>query len=309
MYDLPNGIELRHFRAFVAVAEELNFTKAAGRLFIAQQALSKQIHQLEQRIGVQLVDRSTRHVELTAAGEALYPQARGILGRVRDAVSTVREVEGQGAPLALGFTAPMEHQALEPALEEWLAVRDDLDLLIVHGDPLDPSGGLRSGETDVAFVFGPFQTDGLDLFDLFSEELGVALAKDHPLAEQATVSIAELVEQSTFLFPTSDSIWQSFWDAAEYRDGVPISYAGHYRTLEGLVSLLKTGRGIRIATEQLTSTIGRSEVVWRPVPGLPAVQHSLAVRSGDERPMITGFVEVVRRHFARESHGTTRLDR
>ena len=298
MYDHPNGIELRHLRAFVAVAEELNFTRAAGRLYIAQQALSKQIRQLEQRVGVQLVDRSTRHVELTPAGEVLYPQAQSILGRVEDAVSAAREVEDQPAPLSVGFTAPIEHPALEKALEEWVGLRDDADLFIVHGDPLDPSGGLRSGLADAAFVFGPFETEGLELVDLFSEPLGVAMAKDHALAEQSSVTIDELIAFSTFLFPTPDPILHRLWDATDYRDGRPTNYAGHYRTLEGLVSLLKSGRGVRITTEKFVSTMGRSELEWRPVPGLPEVHHALAVRTGDDRPMIAQFVELVRRHFA-----------
>lgn len=84
------SIELRHLRAFVAVAEELNFTRAADRLHLAQQALSTQIRQLEDRVGEQLLQRTTRKVELTAAGEAMLEHARAVLGGADRAVAAAR---------------------------------------------------------------------------------------------------------------------------------------------------------------------------------------------------------------------------
>jgi acetyl esterase/lipase len=90
----PDAIELRHLRAFVAVAEELNFSRAAERLFVAQPALSRQIRALERLIGVELLRRSTHQVELTAAGEALLSRARPMLGDLDEAVATTRTAAG-----------------------------------------------------------------------------------------------------------------------------------------------------------------------------------------------------------------------
>src|SRR5512142_2768537 len=91
----PEGIELRHLRAFVAVAEELNFGRAAERLYVSQPALSRQIRALEQVLGVELLRRSTHRVELTVAGEALLERARRLLRDVDEAVATTMAVGGE----------------------------------------------------------------------------------------------------------------------------------------------------------------------------------------------------------------------
>ncbi|HEX6418466.1 MAG TPA: LysR family transcriptional regulator, partial [Acidimicrobiales bacterium] len=91
----PDGIELRHLRAFVAVAEELNFGRAASRLYLSQPALSRQIRSLERHVGCDLLRRSTHGVELTLAGDALLDRARDLLHGVDDAVSATRAVGGE----------------------------------------------------------------------------------------------------------------------------------------------------------------------------------------------------------------------
>src|ERR1700740_1341943 len=90
----PDAIELRHLRAFVAVADELNFGRAAARLYLSQPALSRQIRNLERLVGCDLLRRSTHRVELTLAGEALLDRARGLLRDVDEAVSATRSVGG-----------------------------------------------------------------------------------------------------------------------------------------------------------------------------------------------------------------------
>src|SRR5215207_11474091 len=91
----PDAVELRHLRAFVAVAEELNFGRAAARLYVSQPAFSRQIRSLERLVGCELLRRSTHRVELTLAGEALLDRARGILRDVDEAVSTVQSLGGE----------------------------------------------------------------------------------------------------------------------------------------------------------------------------------------------------------------------
>jgi epsilon-lactone hydrolase len=114
----PDGIELRHLRAFVAVAEELNFGRAAERLYISQPALSRQIRSLEQLVGCELLRRSTHTVELTLAGEALLDRSRKLLSDVDEAVTATLAVGGE----LLGRIARM----LEP-MEGLLS--DDRDLI------------------------------------------------------------------------------------------------------------------------------------------------------------------------------------
>src|SRR5205807_335640 len=100
-------VEMRHLRALLAVADELNFTRAAQRLHLTQQALSGQIRQLEERVGARLVERDSHHVALTRAGEKLCEQARPLLVRAEHAVAAARAASDEGARLTVGYIAPL----------------------------------------------------------------------------------------------------------------------------------------------------------------------------------------------------------
>ncbi len=136
-------IELRHLRAFVAVAEELNFTRAAKRLFIAQHALSAQIRQLEDRIGTKLLERTTRSVSLTEAGEVLSAQARLLLADADTVVAATRAAGATRTPLTVGFVAAVNHPEMSHALDRFSQAHPEVELMINFGDQLDPTGGLH----------------------------------------------------------------------------------------------------------------------------------------------------------------------
>jgi acetyl esterase/lipase len=111
----PESIELRHLRAFTAVAEELNFARAAARLYLSSPALSRQIRMLERLVGCDLLRRSTHHVELTLAGEALLDRARGVLADVDDAVARTRAVGGELSGQMARLWAPVNEAGLDVA--------------------------------------------------------------------------------------------------------------------------------------------------------------------------------------------------
>lgn len=145
MRQAPDAIELRHLRAFVAVAEELNFTQAAGRLYLSQPALSRQIGALERLVGCDLLRRSTHRVELTLAGEALLDRARTLLADLDDAVSATRSVGGELVGRANKMWAPLsdvgvdgEVGAMRTAYEGMLAQAAVPDAVVVH--PLTAGG-------------------------------------------------------------------------------------------------------------------------------------------------------------------------
>ena len=103
----PDGVEVRHLRAFVAVAEELNFSRAAERLYLSQPALSRQIRMLERLVGCELLRRSTHRVELTVAGEALLDRARAVLAALDDAIAAAQSVGGEHAARVMRLWAPV----------------------------------------------------------------------------------------------------------------------------------------------------------------------------------------------------------
>lgn len=285
-------IELRHLRAFVAVAEELNFTRAAKRLFIAQQALSAQIQQLEARIGAQLLERNTRSVSLTPAGEALCGQARLLLSSAEAAVSAARQASASATTtLTVGFVAAVVHADVSVALDRFGEVRPDVELFVRFGNLLEPSGGLRDREVDAAFVYGPFDRRDLVLTPLYADRMGVAMSAGHPLASKTDLTIADVVAEPTFDFPTPDAEWRAFWSADAFRNGEPPRYVAQFRTLEGLVTALRGGLGVHLAAEGLKA-IG-DDLAWRHLPELPPLEHSIARRADDDRPVVAELVEVV----------------
>jgi DNA-binding transcriptional LysR family regulator len=155
-------MELRHLRYFVAVAEELNFTRAAARLHTSQPSLSQQIRQLEAGVGVRLLERSRQHVALTSAGRIFLREAKEILGRVEHAGRLAKQAaDGRAGDLSVG-TFPAADVRILPALRPLLAAHlPDLRLILHSKYAVEPVAGLLAGTLDVAFVRGPIESDEL----------------------------------------------------------------------------------------------------------------------------------------------------
>src|SRR5918992_4011556 len=195
-------VEIRHLRSFVAVAEERNFTRAAERLHLAQPALSAQIRQLEQRMGVQLLERTTRKVDLTPAGEALLERARTLLDGVEAAVQHVQDTAA-GRPgrlrAALAATAWL---ALTPlALRAFAEAVPGAQVSVQDISFDDPTGGVRDGTTDVAIIWTPLDETGLDVEQLIEEPRRIVLSRDHPLADAPQITVEDVIGEP---FPVSE---------------------------------------------------------------------------------------------------------
>ena len=279
-------VELRHLRALVAVSDELNFTRAAERLHLSQQALSAQIRQLEQRVGTRLVERDTHHVQLTPAGMQLCEHARPVLAGAERAVEAARAARPR---LVLGLRAPQTRTMARAALDLFAERRPDVDVVIRFGDLLDPSAGLRGGEVDVAVVAGPFDSAGLELQTLWREPLGVALAADHPLAARAEVTLAEFLDQPIVDVPTHDQIWRDHWYALSHRHGRPPVVGSTAHSMEGMLEAIRAGLGVAATLASVTSE--HDGIEFRPLVGLGPVEFRVGRRAGDGRREVTDFVD------------------
>jgi DNA-binding transcriptional LysR family regulator len=188
-------VQLRHLRSFVVLAEERHFGRAAARLHIAQPALSQQLGRLEHEIGTRLVDRSTRRVELTAAGRLLHERAREILATVDRTTSDLDLLAtGRAGKVRLGFVGTATYDVLPRVTQRIRTELPDLDLDL-RGELLGPAllDALRAGELDLAVLrLGPARPDDLVTVVLREEALVVALPADHPAAALAEVDLADL---------------------------------------------------------------------------------------------------------------------
>ncbi|MEU6745357.1 LysR substrate-binding domain-containing protein [Spirillospora sp. NPDC046719] len=194
-------MELRQVRYFVAVAEELHFGRAAERLHIVQPTVSQQIRRLEREFGLDLFDRTTRNVTLTAAGGAFLPHAHAILRSVFSATDAMAALRAeQESTLRLGTNVGLGGRldALLTALTE-RAPR--LMVELVSAAPASRLQQVRDGDLDAAFIRGADHGPGLELLSLWSDALVVALPARHPLAAQEEVALADLADLPLRIVP------------------------------------------------------------------------------------------------------------
>jgi DNA-binding transcriptional LysR family regulator len=198
------NVELRHLRYFVAVAEELHFTRAARRVHIAQQPLSAAIARLEQQLGVTLLERTTRRVQLTEAGEALLEPARAALRAVDEALEAARAAgRGETGELAVGLSSGAWY-GLEPLFDTVRERHARLRLHVRQQSTLPLLDDLRAGRLDLAVGLCVQDPGGLEIQRLKDEPVFVAVPEGHRLARRETVALAELAEETVALDDPAD---------------------------------------------------------------------------------------------------------
>ena len=197
--------DLRLLRYFVAVADELHFTRAAARLHIAQQPLSAAIRRLEADLGVELFRRTTRRVELTDAGRALIEPARIALRAADDALAAARAAgRGVAGDLQLGLSSGARY-GLEPLFAALAERHPALNLHTRHDSAAPLIDAVRHGRLDLAVTFGAQIPDDLDHLRLKDEPVVLAVAATHPLADRPDVALAELRDETFALDVPGDN--------------------------------------------------------------------------------------------------------
>ena len=283
-----DGVELRQLRYFLAVAEELNFTRAAGSLHLAQQALSASIRRLEEQLGVALFVRSTRRVELTKAGEVLVEGARGVVAAASDAVERVHQVaEGRAGRLTVGFsTAAGGLPIVRQILRTYAESAPDVDIRTQEYDFSDPSAGLLDGSVDVAFIFGPLPAPGLASVVLVQEDRLLALRPEHPLAERAAVKADDLRDLPWLRVPAPEGPWPAFWFRSPEQGPVgPV-----IKTADEWVPAIEAGRGVAFTMPAVMQNFRTARLAVVPVEGLPAAEVLLAWRPDRADALIEAVV-------------------
>lgn len=185
-------MEIRQLEYFVTVAEKGGFSRAADHLHIVQSAVSQQVRRLERELGVPLFDRSTRHVQLSGAGERLLPEARALL----DAADRIRRTAvdvaaGEDGVLRLG-TVHENGDRLYRALNELAATAPRLQVRLIEATPTERIEAVRSGQLDAALIRGLPASRGVRFTPVWTNPLYVALPADHPVAANHVVQLEQL---------------------------------------------------------------------------------------------------------------------
>lgn len=196
-------MELQQLRCFAAVAAELHFVRAAEKLHMAQQAVSFQIKQLEQELGVQLFHRTTRKVTLTMAGEALLEEVALIFVHLERGVEEARRADrGERGRLVVGYVDTMAYSVLPAAVKTFRERHPDVKVVLHEYKPAELEMKLLAGEVDVAFNMKVLGQNGLPAYEwktLTIERMSVAVPKTHPLSEREGVRLTDLSKEDFVL--------------------------------------------------------------------------------------------------------------
>jgi DNA-binding transcriptional LysR family regulator len=289
-------VELRHLRYFRAVGEELHFGRAAERLRIAQPPLSHQIRQLERELGVELLTRTTRSVELTAAGRAYLDRAISILDAVHDAGEQARRIaDGIEGRLSIGCVGSATYSLL-PQLVRTLRDRLPEIEVNVRGEMLAPAqlSALLAGEIDLALLRPPISAEGMSVETVRRDRLVVVLPEGHHLSEQNELHIADLAHE---YFVTHSARRQSAMHSLLTTVCADAGFAPRIRhevdETSTLLTMVAAGMGVAIAP-QPTAALNIDGVCYRPVSPRTLGIDLVAAWASGTSPLIDNVMACLR---------------
>lgn len=282
------SVELRHLRAFLAIADAGSITHAAATLGVGQPSLSRTLRQLEAHLGVRLVDRSTHHLELTAEGRTFRDKAAVALATVDDALDPARVGTW---PLRLGHAWSALGRWTTPLLRRWQEEHPDTPLELLRID--DRSAGLLGGRVDVALLRGalPQEEAGrLHSRRLLDEDRIAAVPADSELAtREAPVTLADLARHPVALNTVSGLTTLALWPE-ELRPHP--SQVVEVANTDDWLGAIAAGRAVGASTSATAEMHPHPGVVYRPLAGVEPVPVRLVWRGVPGHPAIPALVEL-----------------
>jgi DNA-binding transcriptional LysR family regulator len=290
-------LDPRRLRYFVVLAEELNFTRAARRLHMAQPPLSKQIRQLEVELGAQLFERLGRGVRLTESGQLLLGEARRILAQMERTQGLIQRAgRGEVGQIILGFTPSAANDVLPPILLEfgnrYPAV--ELSLHEMMADHLIDR--LTDKWIDVSFLYLPFDDERFHCKTVAREPLVVALSSKHPLASEPSVTMRSLADEP-FVLPARHrympGLYGQITELCRRAGFTPHAVQKDVWQMQTIVGLVGSGIGVALVPASFRD-LHRKGVVYKDIKDFrPAVEMGVVWRRDDATPVLDSFLEVV----------------
>lgn len=293
---MDQGMELRHLRYFVSVAETGGFTAAAERLHTAQPSLSRQIRDLETHVGTRLFQRSSRHVELTAAGRVFLDEARLTLAQAERAVERARQAAREHSQrLIVGFVYGVEAEQLVRVMNALQGALANVELTMHSQSSPALITELHDRQIDVAFIRPSAQAEGLEMLILRSERLVVALPANHPLAKEQSIHIAQLATEP-FISVTREHAPVLYDATQQYaaQHGVVLQPAYESENLMLAMSLISSVGGVCLLPEHSTQLFSQGVVARPLVDAPPLVDLALAWHPENRLATLAAFLKAFR---------------
>nr|ALV86409.1 LysR family transcriptional regulator [uncultured bacterium 16] len=291
------GIELRHLRYFVAVVEQRTFRAAALRLHVSQPPLTRQIHQLEEALGVKLLERSARGADPTAAGKVFYAEARNLLGLAEQAAERTRMAgDGRLGRLDIGVFGSAVLGAIPKIVQAFRQTHPQVELVLHSLDRLGQVKALR--ERRIAVGFNRYFADEPDLrWEVIqTEHMFVVLPADHALAGREVLSLAEIGREPLILYPRTprpgfiDQMMRMF-----HLRRITPHVSQEVDDMVTAVGLVASGFGLSLVTDSGCNlhVSGTVQVPLRK-DDQATVDLCMIHRGGDDSPLVLEFLEVAR---------------
>jgi len=297
-------MELRHLRYFVAVAEELNFTRAAEKLRLAQPSLTRQIHNLEDELGVRLLDRSRNQVSLTEEGRSFLVDARRLVALSLESVKSVQRFSrGESEQLNIGYLFKFNFDLLPVTLASFYQTFPETSVNLFDMSPAEQLRALEARKIDLGFVglrpsVANKNTAGLAWECVARHNVVVVLPETHPLAKKAKIKITDL--KSLFFVAMSE---QTHPGSRDWLSGICQGAGFSPRILQdvdlesGLMTFVAEGLGVTLAREQIKN-LPHPGVVFRPLAVAARADYWIAWHRQNHSKALLQYIEVVKKQAA-----------
>jgi DNA-binding transcriptional LysR family regulator len=290
------NIELRHLRYFLAVAEELNFGRAAERLNITQPSLSRQIQNLEKELCTTLFERNQRQIKLTTPGRIFLAEVEQILARFDQGIRVLeRASRGEIGQLTVGFQGSSVYDVIPLSIK---AFRDRFPGVEVIMQPMETSQqviAIAENNLDVGFVIPPITDASLEVEILLQEPLVLALPENHPLAAQSEIAIASLANEPLILASRDRGcgLHEQIFDIYQGA-GLRPNVVCAAREMQVMLGFVAAGMGISLLPSHVRN-FQRTGVIYRQlIPEAPIAGLGIAWKSNNPAPVLSVFLEIVR---------------
>lgn len=295
----PAGLD--NIQSFLILAEELNFRRAAERLNLDQSALTRRIQKLEHAVAFKLLERTTREVSLTQAGQQFYADNAHLLRRYEETITAARRIaEGKSGLLRIGYMAFAATEVMPSAVARFRAAHPHIDVDLRYIRTQGQKLALAKDEIDVGYLIGPFDHSEYHSVQLTAEPLYVVTPRNHPLLHRTRITPADLADQDIILGDMRE------WDEYRWRlndlfnsEGVSLRVTLEASNTLALLGLVAAGLGVTIYPESLIGFLGRNVEVRQIMHAGFRSRTALVWKRSNRGQQVRAFVELARHLAAR----------
>ncbi|QRM57775.1 LysR family transcriptional regulator [Sinorhizobium sp. BG8] len=287
------NIQLRHIRCLLAVAGEKSFARAAEKLGVSQPALSQTIIQLEETLGFDIFQRTTRSVTLTENGEALCEYAQKLNRSTETFYKEVKSLQlSIHNALRVGYLIGTAVEFIPRITQEFERRRPNASLEFVEYDFNNPDAGLAAGRVDCSIFRPPVDTPDINIVEIAREKCVACMHDGHPLGLQETVQVEQLLDEP-FIAAPGTGIWREYWLAGQHRNGREARVVFEAATVDSELQAVAMRKGISITAESTARFYARPGVVFRTISNMDECIIAIGYRHRAS-PLIQELIDIAR---------------